>query len=166
MLLEGLLPGITHAEGSNKPPRVGLIASCSNLRYELPVLRRAKRAAKQPRPAERPIRTPTVHRLDQRLSPQDRELILDAYRRGESTRSISDRFGIARNSIDRLAQAAGLPRQVSRLTDQEQAEAIRLYVSGMSLQRVGERLGRSPGTIWILLKRKGIELRTPQGTQR
>ena len=145
---------------------VGLIASCSNLRYELPVLRRARRAANQPRPVEAPGRTPTVHRLDQRLSPTDHQLILDAYRQGDSTRTIADRFGIARNSIDRLAQTAGLPRQMTRLTDSEQDEAIRLYGSGLSLQRVGEHLGRSPGTIWLLLKREGIVLRTRQGTPR
>lgn len=106
------------------------------------------------------------YRLGHRLGESILANIVEAYRQGESSRSLSVRFGIARNTVDELARQAGLPRHVTRMTDAEQTKAIRLYESGQSLQRVGNQLGRSPGTIWLLLKRRGVELRTQQGNRR
>ena len=142
---------------------MGVIASYSNMRYDLPLLRRAQRAAARRRPAPVQRAQPRVHRLEQRLSVEEKQHLLDAYRSGETSRSIADRVGIARNSVDRLVRTAGIPLQVPRLTEEERLDAIRLYADGWSLQRIGDHLGRTQGTIWHLLKREGIELRTTHG---
>jgi hypothetical protein len=43
----------------------------------------------------------------------------------------------------------------------EIAESITLYDQGWSCLRIGEKLGRDDGTIWLALKKAGVELRQP-----
>lgn len=44
-------------------------------------------------------------------------------------------------------------------------EAVRLYASGLSLARVGERLGFSARTIRTMILRRDIKTRDPHGRE-
>ncbi|HET9174465.1 MAG TPA: hypothetical protein VFN56_04250 [Candidatus Saccharimonadales bacterium] len=45
-------------------------------------------------------------------------------------------------------------------------EATALYKGGWSLARIGEKLGVSPGTVWLTLQKHGVQMRDQQGRSR
>lgn len=52
------------------------------------------------------------------------------------------------------------------MSDTQIDEAVQLYGSGLSLARIGERLGFSPTTVRSQLPRRGVRLRDPHGRER
>jgi transposase len=48
------------------------------------------------------------------------------------------------------------------LTDDEIDQAVRLYVDdGVSIRAVAEKLGKSKGSVWKVLRQHGIRMRPP-----
>ena len=54
---------------------------------------------------------------------------------------------------------AGFELSRRGLTDEQVQIAAELYVDGLTLAEVGERLGVSEGTIWTCLRRQGVARR-------
>ena len=54
---------------------------------------------------------------------------------------------------------AGIELSRRGLTDEQVQIAAELYVDGLTLAEVGERLGVSEGTIWTCLRRQGVARR-------
>lgn len=111
--------------------------------------------------------TPTPEKKPQRVqrrltTEQSRDLVT-RYQASVPAIELAKVYGISRNSVLNIVEAAGLPRQVGRMTANDQATAIQLYETGMSCATIAEQFGRSPGTIWHLLKRSGVSLRDTHG---
>lgn len=49
------------------------------------------------------------------------------------------------------------------VSEQEAAEIIRLYETGITAVEVGEKVGRSPRTVTDVLRRHGVEIRRRYG---
>jgi transposase-like protein len=102
-------------------------------------------------------------RVLDRLSEDDRLAIVERYAAGEGAAVVGKQYGISRNSVMGLVDAAGVPRKQRRMTDREVSEAARLYKQGRSLARVGRQLGFDHTTIWKVLKRDGVPMRYSHG---
>jgi DNA-directed RNA polymerase specialized sigma24 family protein len=57
----------------------------------------------------------------------------------------------------------GVPARRGGLTQDQAAEAVRLYEEGWSSGRLGERFGVSPDTVLIVLRRAGASIRPRRG---
>ncbi|GAA1813731.1 hypothetical protein GCM10009713_23930 [Brevibacterium celere] len=83
-----------------------------------------------------------------RLSACDRADLLDRYARGERVKDLAERFGVHRGTVRALAARAGLPpRKASEHPRQVREEAVELYANGLSLLKVGRRLGISDDAV-------------------
>ena len=96
------------------------------------------------------------------LAENERIELLQRYLSGERPFELAKAFDIDRRTVSAILVRAGMRRPRS-MTDAERAEAVRLYSEGWSCARIGERLGRDPGTVWLALKAAGVRLRPPWG---
>jgi len=101
--------------------------------------------------------TRQVYTLKQRLGPLVINQILEEYACGTSSRALAQAHGISRHSVDALVAESGVKQQAPKMTEAQQGEAIRLYLTGLSTGKVGQRLGFSQSAIWLLVKRTGCQ---------
>lgn len=84
-----------------------------------------------------------------------KELIAD-YQNGQSTPALVNKYGIAKGTVLNLRKEHGITMRRQHMTEEEVAEAIKLYQQGWSLARVGQHINRNPSTIQGLLRRGGV----------
>lgn len=152
--------------------KVDLAGCFSNPRK--PVRSLIRRVLKGPRrPASRPPRQPiedvrgpvaTKSPVTQtRLSACDRADLLDRYAKGERVKDLAERFGVHRGTVWALAERAGLPsRKGPEHPQHVRDEAVELYASGLSLLKVGRRLGISDDAVRAAVVAAGGTIR-PRG---
>jgi DNA-binding CsgD family transcriptional regulator len=116
---------------------------------------------RDPTSDRRPVRKQTQHRL---TADEQRELI-ERYLEGQRAYQLAEALHVNRSTVSRLLADVGIRRPRS-LTPDEIAECVELYAQGWSCQRIGQRLGRDHGTIWLALKTQGVKLRDTQGRER
>ncbi len=109
---------------------------------------------------------PTVHKLDQRLSAAEVAQIVAEYEAGAHTTELMKTYQIGKGPIIRLLHENGATMRRQGLTDEELAQARRLYESGLSLMSVGKRMGRHHSTVHLALRRSGVEMRARDGVKR
>lgn len=105
---------------------VGLVSQWSNLKWAAGPLRRAARPAEQARPREQSPEA-THYRVSLRLGNEEKAALLQRYRAGVPASDLARDFGVSRQSVNVLAEEAGLPRRINRLTEAQQQEIIDLY---------------------------------------
>lgn len=103
------------------------------------------------------------HRLADRIPEQVREEIVSAYAQGESAYVLASRYGVGRNSVLALANEAGVPRKLRRMSASETDEAVRLYNTGLSFVSVGKQIGFGPTAVANALKRRRVIARPRRG---
>lgn len=103
--------------------------------------------------------------VQRRLNAVEQAELLERYLAGEKASALAKAFGVNRHTVAKLATNAGVLRS-RQLTPTEIGEAVRLYAAGWSCQRIGDHLGRSHKTIWLALKREGVQLRDSHGRER
>ena len=69
-------------------------------------------------------------------------------------------YRISRDTIHKHLKRAGVPFHERGLTDEQETEAERLYLSGWSLQRLADRDGKDDETI-RRISRSGVHMRDP-----
>ncbi len=106
-----------------------------------------------------------ARQVQRRLSAEDQAEVLERYVTGERAAELAKAFGVNRHTVAKLVTDAGV-RRSRRLTPAEVSEAVLLYADGWSCQRIGDQLGRSHKTIWLALKREGVQLRDSHGRER
>jgi hypothetical protein len=74
-----------------------------------------------------------------RLNPQQANALATAYRAGKETTELAAQFGIHRATVTAVLQRLGVEPRRYGLSDEQVAEACRLYPEGWSLARLGER---------------------------
>ena len=65
-----------------------------------------------------------------------------------------------------ILKRAGVRLRRSPLRESEIDEAVELYRNGLSLAKVGARLGKTPGTIQRVLSAQGVPTRDSHGRPR
>jgi hypothetical protein len=88
------------------------------------------------------------------MSPALTANIVAAYHSGATSRQIAAQFRVSRQTVVRQLRANNVPvRRTEPLSPAAVQEVLRLYESGWSLARVGERFHRSAsGVQWILIR--------------
>lgn len=90
------------------------------------------------RPAAAQNRPPKQHQ--RRLRPVELERLRADYLAGTKIADLARSFGISRQTVLAHMRREGLPRRHPKLTPDETARAIDLYLAGDSLARVGAAL--------------------------
>lgn len=97
-----------------------------------------------------------------RLSPSRRAELVADYAAGMPVRAISAKYGVHRGTIPGLARRLGVTARQPGLNDVEQAEAASLYLGGMTLAQVAQRMGISDETVRRAVLAEGGQIR-PKG---
>ena len=115
--------------------------------------------------AERLNREPTEAkvRAPKELPGEVQQSIVDGYRSGTSMKELARVFGVHRTTIRAALDRQGAPIREHAISSAQVATASRLYLSGLSLAAVGEKLGFNAQTIATHLRRAGVSLRDPHG---
>ena len=117
-------------------------------------------------PESAPAPEPVIHRAKDRLSELELALVVSRYQAGESAAMLGEELGIAKQTVMRLLKAEGVALHRPRLSGSEKAEAIRLYLDGWSLAKIGSKLARDHSSVRNVLLREGIERRDEHGRPR
>jgi hypothetical protein len=115
------------------------------------------------RPVAQPTRTaPRLIQLQNRLSPEQIDQLIAAYRAGDTQKELATTFHIAKTTVAAHLQRAGVLRPRSLSPDQV-TEASRLYREGASLSQLGEHFHFDPKTVWSALRKAGVSIRPRPG---
>ena len=88
------------------------------------------------------------------------------YKAGTPSTQLTALFDLSKGAVLTLLHEAEVPMRRRPLTDQELADARKLYESGLSLVTVGERIGRHHTTVHLSLRRVGVSMRPRKGGRR
>jgi hypothetical protein len=91
--------------------------------------------------------------------------IVSRYEAGEPSTAIAASHELSKGSVIRLVREAGIPIRNQGLTNDQVAEAAPLYASGLSLAKIGVRLGVDHGTVWRQLRKRGVKMRDTHGKE-
>lgn len=148
-----------------------LLAQLSNSAQAFPplLLRVSKQLriiSKKPENTSNIIKPPP-QQVQNRLSGQDVDRLVEAYLTGASVQVLAVEFKIDRHTVSAHLERHGIARRVQeqKLTDRQLPEVIDLYASGWSLVRVGDHFGVNAETVRRALLSAGAVLR-PKGRRR
>jgi hypothetical protein len=111
--------------------------------------------------ARRPNWRPVSRQTQIRLDPNKANALAEAYRDGQTIKELAGTFGVHRVTVSALLQRHGVERRQVGLTDEQTAEACRLYPEGWSLARLGERYDVDDMTVRRYLLLAGVVMRLP-----
>ena len=112
------------------------------------------------------ILTPLPYKLSRRLTEEQIEQLVAGYTAGSSTPKLALQHGISKTAIKKLLHERGVVLPY-RVLDGEQAQlACELYASGLSLAKVGDKLGCSRKAVTTALENSGIQRRDAHGRPR
>lgn len=119
----------------------------------------------QIKPAERP--GPSLPRsIRRRLGPQQVDQLCADYQAGQTTRQLSEAYGIGKTAVTRLLREQGVPLRHQGLSPDQVQQAAELYQAGQSVAQVASALGFHPSSVYDTLKRAGVQLRDPHAPGR
>lgn len=175
----GSLTQFLYSNGLSKPILAGLVTPYSNqaaaealvealyvfstprhLEYSLEELEKLYSDI-QSNPA--PIReepTPQARNAQRRLGPERVKEVVEKYAAGRSSQSLGKEYGVGPNAVLGMVRRSGGVLRNQPLDDATAQKAVRLYESGLSLQRVADRLQKPKMTIRRELLRRGVVLRS------
>jgi hypothetical protein len=105
---------------------------------------------------------PQRFKLEQRLDASIPAQIVADYGAGMPTTQLTVKYGLSKASVLRLLHEAGVEMRRQPFSEQEVAEAVRLYASGLSVAAISARLGGHPSKVWRALRAGGVILRPPR----
>jgi DNA-binding CsgD family transcriptional regulator len=137
---------------------VDLVGHYSNPDDLLKKIRRLRELPRRPRSD----RTERQRQVQRRLSESEVNALLGRHAAGASLDELAAEFGVHRTTVRNHLDRAGVERR-SGFAERHVDEARALYESGLSLARVGKRLGVSGDTIRLVFRAHGIEVRDRPG---
>lgn len=96
----------------------------------------------EPVSAPAPLRT-----VSPRVSASKAKRIVAGYEAGKTVYDLPDEHSLHRTTISFVLKRNGVRLRLQSPTEEQVNEMIRLYGEGLSLKRVGERLGFDAGTV-------------------
>lgn len=105
-----------------------------------------ERLASAPPREHDPVK-PKPRRLSDRLTEAMRHEIMAKYEAGVPTTKLVHEYRIGKGTVLKLLRDAGVAIRNQGLSDEQVGDAARLYESGLSLARIGERFGVDASTI-------------------
>jgi hypothetical protein len=90
-----------------------------------------------------------------RLTNEQRAALVADYEAGVPTTELTTRYGLAKGTVLRLLEEAGIAMRRQGLSKGVAEQARLLYESGLSVAAVGERLGQAPTSMARALRRLG-----------
>lgn len=106
---------------------------------------------------------PMPPRRARRLTEEQVAQIATLYESGKTVYEISKSLNVPRTMVSTHLSRAGVVTRRRPLAASQIDEAVRLYESGLSLARVGERIGAAPRTIQLRLREREVQLRDTHG---
>jgi hypothetical protein len=104
-----------------------------------------------------------THQASKRLGHRGVAQLVADYEAGEPTTALMSKYDLGKGTVLRLLRSQGVDIRHQSLTDDEVQQVVLLYAEGLSLARVGDRFGRDPSFIALVLERAGVPRRNPQG---
>jgi hypothetical protein len=98
--------------------------------------------------------TRSIRQSQRRLSLDEIESLLEAYRAGTYIDKIAGQFGIHPTTVWAIVKRQGLPSRV-RVIDRNLPEARQLYEQGWSTARIGKHFGVAGDTVRRVLTKAG-----------
>lgn len=89
--------------------------------------------------------------------------LVELYRSGVGTPSLSERFGISKPSVLELLHDHGVRMRRQPLTKAQRARAVHLYEEGLAIKPIAAELSSSFGAVHRVLKAEGVRLRPRPG---
>jgi DNA-binding CsgD family transcriptional regulator len=89
--------------------------------------------------------------------------IVELYQNGIPAHQIAERLNIHRITVSNYLDRFAVAKRPKGLTDQQTDEAVLAYEAGDSFATIGRRLGFSPMTISLALRRQGVAIRQRPG---
>jgi DNA-directed RNA polymerase specialized sigma24 family protein len=111
-------------------------------------------------------RSGPIRQRQRRLSEVQVQQMTTRYLEGASVYELSVEFDICRSKVSERLKVNGVRMRLSPPSDQEICEMVRLYESGLSLAAVGERVGKSVGTVKRHVVEYGVHMRDTHGRLR
>ncbi|MFR9772410.1 helix-turn-helix domain-containing protein [Nocardia sp. SC052] len=106
------------------------------------------------------------HRLAGRLTEAMREEIVAKYEAGVPSTKLVREYGIGKGTVLKILREGGAAMRNQGLSDEQVGEAARLYESGLSLARIGERFGVDSTTVHRVLVGRDVRMRDTHGRER
>lgn len=130
-----------------------------------PLIQRALRSDRLVEPDREEPRhdAPRIHKPSRRLTPKDREALIDAYLAGETSLQLMERFNLGKGSVLSVLHEANVPMRGRGLPAEQLEQAVTHYESGLSLRAVGAELGCDAKTVRKALKAAGVAIRPRNG---
>jgi hypothetical protein len=136
---------------------VGVLGRYSNAANDLKRARRVLAMEQRSWPERTPAPVvPRVRIADRLDEPAIDQLVRD-YQAGATGWQLATQFGLARSTVIKLLKERGVVVRRPRVTDEDKAEMVRLFLDGMTQVAIAARFGRDPGLIWHVLERAGLK---------
>lgn len=107
-----------------------------------------------------------LRQRQKRLTGVEVERTVARYSEGATVYELAGEFGIERRTVAVRLKAAGVVMRRQAPSAEQVAEMVRLYESGLSLERVGERSGFSTKTVLNYLRTEGVRTRDSHRRER
>jgi DNA-directed RNA polymerase specialized sigma24 family protein len=108
---------------------------------------------------------PTLQR-QRRLTDTQALMLRDRYSEGMTIYQLAKEFGICRNTVSERLKKVGITMRRQSPGSELINSMVALYESGLSLAEVGDRVGKSPGTVRRYLLIHRVQMRDSHGRQR
>ena len=106
------------------------------------------------------------HKTQPRLSEEKVSQIVTAYGAGKTVYELANEFDCHRVTISAVLKRQGVALRCTAPTSEQIDEMVRLYESGLSLARVGERFAMNASTVLAHLRKKDFQTRDAQERDR
>ncbi|WP_186372369.1 helix-turn-helix domain containing protein [Arthrobacter woluwensis] len=102
-------------------------------------------------------------RAQRRLTANQLEQLIAYYRAGSTVYELAEKFRCNRTTVSKKLKDAGITLRRTPPTDMQINEMVRLYESGLSLERVGERVNFTAHTVLKYLRARHVAIRDTHG---
>jgi predicted DNA-binding protein (UPF0251 family) len=111
--------------------------------------------------AQRPQEVPASRQTQVRLDQHRADAVAMAYKEGKTMRELANDFGIHRSTVTVILERNGVETRQAGLSDEQTAEACRLYSGGWPLARLAERYEVAEMTVRRYLLLASVVMRSP-----
>jgi transposase-like protein len=117
-------------------------------------LKRLARKAKSEH-VDRVPRAISSRKVGKKLSPALQLAVVEAYESGTRFTDVARRFDLDESTVTKYLKLAGVARRSRSMSEEEKAEARRLFGAGLSIERISRQLGYA----WRTVQKAVLETR-------